>query len=203
MLGSSARHNLDMVIDYSSRRMTWARSMLLPCPMLRTIWALSLRIQPLAPHETDRDMRPERERLLRLCNLPITCSVFAGFVIIGRQFRSWLVLGYWPTIALHDVLNWWVGRPISTSQMVTGLFDLLGWPDPDGTGQGLAALDAVMRWILDGAPLAFWLIVILPAIWLLIWISIFKLFGFPRRTPEREAAKSISSPTKPANGGQQ
>jgi len=59
-----------------------------------------------------------------------------------------------------------MGQPISAYRMETGLFELLGWPDSvDGTGRGLAALDEVIRWVLDSVPLAFWLIVILPTIW--------------------------------------
>ena len=120
--------------------------------------------------------------------VPITCSVFAGFVVVGRQLRGWLVLGYWPTTALHDVLDWWMGRPISTDQMETRLLELLGWPDPaDGMARELAALDEVLRWVLDTVPLALWLIVVVPTIWFLTWICIFRffgLFGVPRRTPE-------------------
>jgi hypothetical protein len=120
--------------------------------------------------------------------VPITCSVFAGFVVVGRQLRGWLVLGYWPTIALHDVLDWWVGRPISTYHIEAGLLELLGLPDSAyGVGRRLAALDEVLRWVLDTVPLALWLIVVLPTIWFLTWICIFRffgLFGVPRRTPE-------------------
>jgi len=118
--------------------------------------------------------------------VPITCSFFAGFVVIGRQFRGWLVLGYWPTIPLHDVLDWWMGRPISIDRLETGLLELVGWPDPadSGTGGGLAALDEVLRWVLDSVPLALWLIFVLPPVWFLIWVGIFKLFGTSRRNPE-------------------
>ena len=35
--------------------------------------------------------------------LPIACSIFAGFVVMGRQLRGWLNFGYWPRIDLHDV----------------------------------------------------------------------------------------------------
>jgi hypothetical protein len=118
--------------------------------------------------------------------VPITCSVFAGFVVIGRQFRGWLVLGYWPTIALHDVLDWWMGRPISINRLETGLLELLGWPAPadSGVGGGLTALDDVLRWVFDSVPLALWLIVLLPPMWFLIWACIFRFFGTSRRTPE-------------------
>ena len=104
--------------------------------------------------------------------VPVTCSVFAGFAAIGRQFREWLVLGYWPTITLHDVLDWWMGRPISICRLETGLLELLGRPDPADCGMGgrLAALDEVLRWVLNSVPLALWLIVLLPPIWFLIWI---------------------------------
>jgi hypothetical protein len=117
--------------------------------------------------------------------VPITCSFFAGFVVIGRQFRGWLVLGYWPMIALHDVLDW-MGRPISIYRLKTGLLQLLGWPDPadSGMGEGSATLDEVLRWVLDSVPLALWLIFVLPPVWFLIWVGIFKLFGASRRNPE-------------------
>jgi hypothetical protein len=94
---------------------------------------------------------------------PIICSVFAGFVVIGRQCRGWVVLGYWPPIAMHDVLNWWIGRPISAYRMEMGLLELMGWPESAyGMGRGWAVLDGVIRWLLDTIPLAVWLIVVIP-----------------------------------------
>jgi hypothetical protein len=116
---------------------------------------------------------------------PLTCSIFAGFVVIGRQFRGWLVLDYWPTIGLHDVLDWWMGRPISIDRIETELLELVGWPYPtDGMERHWAMLfDAVLRWVLDSVPLALWLILVLPIFWFLTWICIFDLLGRPQRTP--------------------
>jgi hypothetical protein len=114
--------------------------------------------------------------------LPIFCFVFSGFVIIGRQFWGWLKLGHWSTIALHDVLNWWIGRPFPTYRVETALLSVFGWPDAfRGMERELVTLDRVARWLLDTVPLALWLIVVFPAIWFLTWSQFFRLFA--PRTP--------------------
>ena len=135
---------------------------------------------------TDRDIRLKENSLWRRRNCPDHLLLFAGFVVIGGQFRGWLVLGCWPTIALHDVLDWWMGRPISIDRLETDCSSY--W---DGQIRRIAEWEEVwrrsmkvFRWILDSVPLALWLIALLPPIWFLIWICIFKLFGASRRTPQ-------------------
>jgi hypothetical protein len=128
-----------------------------------------------------------REIFRFLVILPITCSVFAGFVVIGRQCRGWFELGYWPTIVPHDLLNWLLGRPISVNQIETYLLNLIESPTLFSQVEArFATLDAVFRWILDRVPSSVWLIVIIPAIWFLTWSLIFKLFA--PREDRNEAA---------------
>ncbi len=95
------------------------------------------------------------------------CSLFAGFAALGRQFRSWYELGYWSTTDLHDVLNWWVGRPISSHQLEAGLLEVIGDSESRGVGKALMELDPLIRWLLNDVPLALWLIVVIPTILLL------------------------------------
>ena len=113
--------------------------------------------------------------------LPIICSGFAGVVVIGRQCRGWLELGYWPTIVPHDLLNWLIGRPISVYQIEIYLLNLIDSPALSSEVEArFAALDTVLRWALDRVPLLVWLIVIIPAIWFSAWGLISKLFVRPR-----------------------
>jgi hypothetical protein len=124
-----------------------------------------------SPHNSTREVF----RMLAI--LPAVCSVFAGFVVIGRQCRGWLELGHWPTIVPHDLLNWLAGRPISVYQLEEHLLNLIESPVLFSKVEArFATLDAVLRWVLDRVPLSEWLIVIIPAIWFLTSGLVFKLF---------------------------
>jgi hypothetical protein len=114
---------------------------------------------------------PKLNGLSRLLSVaPIWCSVFAGFTVLGRQCRGWLELGYWPTIDLHDVIVWWIGRPVSSYQLEVRLVELVGGSDTSrGLGKAFMELDPVFQWFLNSVPLALWLIVIVPMVWVLSW----------------------------------
>jgi hypothetical protein len=129
-----------------------------------------------------KSVRPEA--LYRLVTVaPVVCSFFLGFAIIGRQGRGWVELGYWPSIAFHDVIDWWLGHPISSNRLAAGLLYLIGGSELDDlTEKQMAVLTSVMRWLVDSIPLSLWLIVIFPILWLLIWRVIFPVFGSSTRS---------------------
>jgi hypothetical protein len=128
--------------------------------------------------------------------LPIACSVFAGFVVVGRQCREWVELGYWPTIALHDALNWWIGRPISTYRMESDLLELIGFPEFINAIE-LVPLDKVLRCFLDSVPLALWLIAVIPTIW--FWLGARLSSALARQTP-KSVAENERHPSDQARG---
>ncbi len=128
--------------------------------------------------------RGSRSKLSRLSRAILVvsawCSQFAGFAVLGRQCRERYELGYWSTVDLHDVLNWWVSRPISSHQLEAGLLEAIGASDiSHGVGKALMELDPVIRWLLDDVPLALWLIVVIPTILLLS--SNFRSLSFAKR----------------------
>jgi hypothetical protein len=120
-----------------------------------------------------------------LVSFPITCSVFGGFVVMGRQLRGRLVLGYWPTIDLHDVLDWWMGQTVYVDQIETRFWELIGTPSSgDGTGLRFVIFDEFLRLVLNTVPLTLWLIVVFPIGWLLTWLFIARFFSTTRPEPD-------------------
>jgi hypothetical protein len=109
---------------------------------------------------------------------PVLCCVFSGFAIIGRQGRGWVELGYWPSIAFHDVIDWWVGHPISSNRLAAGLLNLIGNSESDDlTEKKMAMLSAVVHWLVDGIPLSIWLVMVFPILWFLILRVTFRVVG--------------------------
>jgi len=112
--------------------------------------------------------------------LPIVCSALTGFVVIGRQCRGWVESGHWSPIVLYDLLSWSVGRTISVNQVEVYFLNLIDSPAILSEVEArFEALDKVLRWALDRVPLSLWLIVVIPATWLLIYWVISKLFVRP------------------------
>src|SRR5258708_456507 len=109
------------------------------------LWRATLRTAVLLGEHLSSPHNLTREVFRMLAILPIVCSVFAGFVVIGRQCRGWLELGYWPTIVPHDLLNWFAGRPISVYQIEEHLLNFIESPVLFSKVEAnFATLDAVL-----------------------------------------------------------
>ena len=99
-------------------------------------------------------------------------------------------LGYWPSFVLHDVINWRLGRPISSSELEAGLLALIGDSyTAQGFGKILMGLDPTIRWVLNGVPLTLWLILVVPLIWFLSWNYL--MFGLPKRATDRQGDDNL------------
>ena len=91
-------------------------------------------------------------------------GVLFGFLVVLPIACSVLagISAWWRGLTLQDALYSWIGRPF---------YSHTGWPE----------LDRMMYWVINKVPLALWLIVILPLIWLLfgLWIGtlIFEFVG--------------------------
>ncbi len=128
--------------------------------------------------------------------IPVWCSLFAGFAVLGRQCRGWFELGYWSTIDLHDLLNGWVGRPMSAHQLEAGLLEVIKNSDmSDIVGKIFTKLDPVIRWLLNDVPLALWLIAVIPTI-LLLSTNV-RPFSLAERCPVPKQSIQMASHSSP------
>jgi len=91
-----------------------------------------------------------RKLYLGLVCWPIVFSVLAGGLILGWQCLHWLKFGLWHEVNLEDALFYLFGYP---------LFLHTGW----------LGLDRIGQWLVDYLPLALWLFILLPIIWIAVW----------------------------------
>jgi hypothetical protein len=91
---------------------------------------------------------------LQLLIWPIICSFFAGILVIIWQCLQWLEFAFWPEMTIQMATYYVTGRPI---------FLRTGW----------LGIDQIFQWLIGSVPLALWLVVILPLMWLgaAIWVD--------------------------------
>ena len=89
--------------------------------------------------------------------LPSVCSIGIGALTIVWQCLKWLQLAVWLPLTLRDGLVSWAGPAALSYSLRTGYL----------------GLDQVLRWALDSSPLALWLIVIGPVVWLVVCMLFF------------------------------
>jgi hypothetical protein len=84
--------------------------------------------------------------------LPILGSIGVGILSILWQCLRWLELAAWQPLTLRDGFIWWIGPQVSYYVPQTGLL----------------GVDRILLWAFDNSPLAIWLIVIGPMVWMLV-----------------------------------
>jgi hypothetical protein len=103
--------------------------------------------------------------------LPSVGFVFLGLLAIFWQFFEWLDKAGWPELNLRIALRWLTGRAIYDRDLASGYF----------------GLDTIVLWFVDRVPLALWLIVIVPLVWIVTWIVIFNFFIGDKRSNARRS----------------
>jgi hypothetical protein len=81
---------------------------------------------------------------------PAVCSFFTGLYVLGWQVWQCLKTADWPAVTPRDAIYWWAGQAVPSAKLETGL----------------RGVDQVLTWCLDETSIAFWLIAILPLVWL-------------------------------------
>jgi hypothetical protein len=81
---------------------------------------------------------------------PAVCSFFTGLYVLGWQVWQCLKTADWPAVTPRDAIYWWPGQAVPSAKLETGL----------------RGVDQVLTWCLDETSIAFWLIAILPLVWL-------------------------------------
>ena len=96
--------------------------------------------------------------------LPCMGMAITGAGVLWWQAAQWINTAVWPRLSLLHGLSWYLERPVQVADFATGKL----------------GLDSIIEWGLTAPPLALWLIVGLPAIWIGLWIFLFNVV-FPER----------------------
>jgi hypothetical protein len=91
--------------------------------------------------------------------LPSVISFLVGGLTIIWQSLKWFQTAIWPALSLRDALVWSLGD------------QYVGYTPNTGS----LGLDKILDWALVGSPLALWLTVIAPLVWLTCWLLILNM----------------------------
>ena len=103
--------------------------------------------------------------------LPAYCSFLVGLAVLLWQIMDFLANNHWTTITVLDGLRWWFGNQRYMGPYV---------------------------WFTGRTPLALWLMVVQPLIWIVAWIVILQSLRQGYRAAQSATAPGSPRATRPS-----